>query len=169
MTMIYPGRYTAQIDGPFVIFLIGMRVNRPLALQKWVPVARAMGPMMETLYAHPEKGFLGGRTLIEWPGVTMIQYWRSFEDLERFARGAADPHLAAWRRFNQAVGSDGSVGIWHETYAVEAGCYESIYGNMPRIGLAVAGEHSPVVAGRQSARERIRAMFAGRGAAEVTA
>ncbi|MEH2092747.1 MULTISPECIES: DUF4188 domain-containing protein [unclassified Nostoc] len=45
----------------------------------------------------------------------LIQYWRSFEDLERFARNLADAHLKAWQRFNQAIGADGSVGIWHET------------------------------------------------------
>ena len=25
--MIFPGRYAAQIDGPFAVFLIGMRIN----------------------------------------------------------------------------------------------------------------------------------------------
>jgi hypothetical protein len=155
MSQIYAGRYTAEFDRPLVVFLIGMRVNKLLAFAKWLPVAMAMTPMLQTLFTHPEKGFLGGRTLIEWPGVTMIQYWRSFEDLERFARQPSDPHLEAWRRFNRAVGSDGSVGIWHETFVVAAGQYESIYGNMPRIGLAAATGHGPVVAGRQAARERI--------------
>ncbi|MEH2140213.1 monooxygenase family protein [Nostoc sp.] len=28
----------------------------------------------------------------------LIQYWRSFEDLERFARNSADAHLKAWQR-----------------------------------------------------------------------
>jgi hypothetical protein len=27
MSAIFPGRYTAQIEGPFVVFLIRMRVN----------------------------------------------------------------------------------------------------------------------------------------------
>ncbi|MBA4115324.1 MAG: DUF4188 domain-containing protein [Rubrobacter sp.] len=48
----------------------------------------------------------------------LASVWRSFEDLERFARNPDDPHLPSWRRFNQTVGSDGSVGIWHETYVV---------------------------------------------------
>ena len=34
----------------------------------------------------------------------------------------------------------GDIGIWHETYLVPAGSYESIYSNMPRFGLAVAGD-----------------------------
>lgn len=167
MTQIYPGRYTAQIDGPFVVFMIGMRINKLLAFSKWMPIASAMQPMLETLYKHPEKGFLGGRSLLEWRGITMIQYWRSFEDLERFARNPSDPHLGAWKRFNQSVGPDGTVGIWHETYAVAEGCYEALYGNMPRMGLAEVAEHAPIAAGRQSARERIRAIFAARDAVEV--
>ena len=33
-------------------------------------------------------------------GAALVQYWRSYEDLERFARNPDDPHLPAWRRFN---------------------------------------------------------------------
>ena len=29
MPQIFPGRYTADVEGDFVVFLIGMRVNRP--------------------------------------------------------------------------------------------------------------------------------------------
>jgi hypothetical protein len=54
-----------------------------------------------------------------WRGPALVQYWRSFEDLERFARNPDDPHMPAWQRFNRSVGSDGSVGIFHETYLVE--------------------------------------------------
>jgi hypothetical protein len=32
MAKIFPGRYAAQSDEPFVVFLIGTRVNRLLAL-----------------------------------------------------------------------------------------------------------------------------------------
>jgi hypothetical protein len=84
-----------------------------------------------------------------------VCYWRSFEDLERFARSPAEPHLAAWRRFSQSVGADGSVGIWHETYLVEPGCYEALYSNMPVFGLARATAHLPVSGRRESARDRV--------------
>ena len=39
--MIRPERLTATLDGDFVVFLIGMRVNRPLKLHRWLPVAAA--------------------------------------------------------------------------------------------------------------------------------
>jgi hypothetical protein len=150
MTKVFPGRYTAAADEPFVVFLIGMRVNRLRAMRRWIPVANAMGPMLTTLYKNPEKGFLGGNLLFGWRAVTMIQYWRSYDDLERFARSAADPHVPAWRWYNRAIGDDGSVGIWHETYLVEPGRYEAIYGNMPRVGLAAATAHVPLARGSHS-------------------
>lgn len=150
-----PGRYTAASDEPVVVFLIGMRVNKLLAIRKWWSVAKAMPPMMKTLYEHPEKGFLGGRSCLNWRGVTMIQYWRSFEDLENFAKNTDDPHLEAWKKFNKAVGSDGTVGVWHETYQVLAGQYESVYANMPVFGLATATGHLPIGKQSQTARRRM--------------
>ena len=155
MPKIYPGRFTADIDGPFVVFLIGMRINRPLALHKWLPTAMAMGPMLSSLQKDPDSGFLGGEGFLYSGGVGLVQYWRSTEDLERFARSPQEPHLKAWKRFNKAVGKDGSVGIWHETYQVAAGAYETIYANMPRFGLAAATAHAPVGKRGETARERL--------------
>ena len=34
--------------------------------------------------------------------------------------------------------SSGDIGIWHETYLIRAGEYETVYGSMPRVGLARA-------------------------------
>ncbi len=155
MAQVMPGRFTAQIDEPFVVFIIGMRVNKLLAFRKWIPTAQAMGPMLQTLYKHPEKGFLGGMTTINWRGVTQIQYWRSFEDLEKFARNSDDPHLEPWRRFNKNIGTDGSVGIWHETYLIEPAHYEAVYGNMPLWGLAASTKQVPAIGRRETARRRL--------------
>jgi hypothetical protein len=155
MTAIFNGRYTADIEGDFVVFLIGMRINRLRQVRKWLPVAQAMGPMLETLYRHPELGFLGSQSFFSWRAVTLVQYWRSFADLERFARDPAFTHLGAWKAFNKAVGGDGTVGIWHETYLVRAGEYETVYGNMPRFGLAVAAGHVPATGHRNTARQRL--------------
>lgn len=156
MAQVIPGRHTAQADQPFVVFLIGMRVNKLLAFRKWVPTALAMGPMLRELYAHPEKGFLGGRFFLTGRTILSVQYWRSFEDLERFARSDADPHMPAWRRFNKAVGyQDPAVGIFHESYVVEPGKYEAIYGNMPVFGLAAATKHVPARGRLETARRRL--------------
>ena len=152
-----PGRYTASIEGDFVVFVIGMRINKLWKPHKWVPVMSAMGPMLRELFTHPEKGLLSAQ--FGWSGrtITLIQYWRSFEQLERFARDRNDPHLPAWRRFNRRVGTGGDVGIFHETFKVAAGAYETVYNNMPVIGLAAAGEHLPVARRGETARQRIHA------------
>ncbi len=115
----------------------------------------AMNPMLRTLSQHSEKGFLGMQTFLNWRGVTVLQYWRSFDDLERFARSKEEPHLSAWRRFNKAVGTDGSVGIWHETYQVASGQYEAVYNNMPIYGLANATDHLPATGRKETARRRM--------------
>ncbi len=141
---VFPGRYTAEIEGDFVVFLIGMRFNRLRDVRQWWPVFTAMPKMLRWLEARPEAGLLSTRTALSGKTILMVQHWRTFEDLDRFARQADAPHLQPWREFNQKVRDSGAVGIWHETYRVRAGEYETVYGNMPRYGLAVAGEHLPV-------------------------
>ena len=156
MARVIAGRFTAQTDEPFVVFMIGMRINRLLAVRKWLPTMLAMGPMLRTLFTQREKGLLGARTYVGWREVMVVQYWRSFEDLDRFARSPQDPHLPAWQRYNRAVGyHDGAVGIWHESYLVEPAHYETVYGNMPVFGLARATAHVPAQGGLSTARRRL--------------
>jgi len=157
MSQVFPGRYTAQIEGPFVVFLIGMRINRLLAVRKWVPVVKAMPGMLSELYKNPESGFLGAQLFLNWRGVSVAQYWRSFEHLHDYAHARDALHLPAWTAFNRAVGGDGSVGIWHETYAIQPGNFECVYANMPRFGLAQASDHLPVTGRTDSAKARIKA------------
>jgi Domain of unknown function (DUF4188) len=158
MATVAPGRFSAQVDGEFVVFLIGMRINRILKPHKWVPVFRAMPPMIRELEEHPEKGMLHAKPSLIGSSIAFVQYWRSFEHLAAFARNPDDPHLPAWREFNRRVRDSGDVGIWHETYRVGAGACEAVYGNMPRWGLAEAFEHVPVGSTvGQSAAKRIGA------------
>jgi len=141
---IFRGRHAAMIEGDFVVFLIGMRINKLWKVRRWWPVFRAMPKMIRELSRDPESGLLGVTTGLLGGGPAVVQYWRSFEDLERFARDPGAPHLPAWRAFNQQVRKSGDVGIWHETYRVHAGESEAIYANMPRIGLANAANHGPL-------------------------
>ncbi len=155
MDSIFRGRYAGRVEGSFVVFIIGARINKLWAVHKWLPVARAMGPMLKQLSEQRERGFLHAEPYFYWRGIALVQYWRSFEQLERFARDSSATHLEAWKRFNRSVGADGSDGIWHETYVVQSGQYESIYGNMPRKGLAVAGQHVPAVGSKETAKRRL--------------
>jgi hypothetical protein len=155
MAKIFPGRYAAQSNEPFVVFLIGMRVNRIFALRSWTRVAQAMPPMIAELKRNPALGLLHAEFFTYWRGVGVIQYWRSFELLHAYAHARNAAHLPAWAEFNRRIGGNGSVGIWHETYTVAPGQYESIYANMPRFGLAAAAEHVPVTGRLEAARTRL--------------
>lgn len=155
MSAVPTGRLTAEIDGEFVVFLIGMRINRPWKIHKWLPVFLAMPKMLRELASDPDSGFLGA-TVPPIPTV-MVQYWRSFEDLERYARAKDHEHWPAWVAFNRRVGAaGGDVGIWHETYRVAPGMWETIYAGMPPIGLGKATTLVPVRAGRERSRERLQ-------------
>jgi Monooxygenase af470-like len=153
MAQVIPTRMTAEIDGDFVVFLIGMRINKPWKIHKWLPVFLAMPRMLRELEARPESGFLGyigGFSVI-------VQYWRSFDHLEAYARSQDRQHWPAWVAFNTRIGdSRGDVGIWHETYRAHAGEYETIYSGMPPFGLGKVGKLVPVSGKRESARGRLK-------------
>jgi hypothetical protein len=155
MISIFPGRYTALSDEPFVVFLIGFRVNRWRALRTWTRMAAAMPRMIDELKRNPELGLLHAQYFVYWRGVGVMQYWRSFELLHAYAHARDAKHLPAWAEFNQSVGSNGVVGIWHETYAVTPGQYESIYTNMPRFGLGGAARLVPIAGRLEDARSRL--------------
>lgn len=72
MPPVIPGRFTAEIDTSFVVFLIGMRINKFLAFSKWIPTLRAMSPMLRSLHQNPEQGFLGGETFLYWRGAGLV-------------------------------------------------------------------------------------------------
>ncbi len=152
--MIHARRMTAHLDGDFCVFLIGMRINRWWKVHRWWPIANDMPRMLAELRRRPELGLLGAEM---WFGRTtlMLQYWRSFEALTAYARQPDLAHLPAWRRFGQRVGNSGDVGIWHETYLVSTGRYETIYHNMPPFGLGRAGTLTPVSAPTESAKARV--------------
>jgi hypothetical protein len=152
---VFPGRYTAQTDEPFVVFLIGMRINKLLDVPSWSRVVAAMPRMIAELKQHPEMGCLHAEIILYWRGVGTIQYWRSFDHLHTYAHARNAAHLPAWAEFNRRIGGNGKVGIWHESYLVEPGKFETVYGNMPRFGLTAAVEHVPAVGRMQDARSRL--------------
>lgn len=160
--MIHSERLTANLEGEFVVFLIGMRINRIWKAHKWWPVAAAMPRMLKELSGRPESGLLGGQM---WFGRTtlMVQYWRSLEQLLAYAKDREAQHLPAWRAFNRAVGANGDVGIWHETYVVSAGQYENVYVNMPPFGLGSVGTLTTATGDHASAEGRLNRGAGSRG------
>lgn len=152
--MIRRERLCAEMDGEFVVFLIGMRFNRLWKLHQWLPVVTSMPRMLKELMATKDSGLLSYEM---WFGRTtlMVQYWESKEKLMAYASNKKAAHLPAWKAFHQQVGTNGDVGIWHETYLVAPGRYESVYVNMPEFGLGKAGVLNPASGKRFSAKDRL--------------
>jgi hypothetical protein len=150
-------RMTVDIEGDFVVFLIGARFEKLHLARSFADLGgrRGMKHMLDYLVAHPEKGLLAYEIGIP----TIVQYWRSFEQLEAFAKDKDDPHLDAWRKYWRRIGRSDRTGIWHETFLVKAGHYEAIYGNMAPRGLGKAGRLVPA-SDADSARSRLKALNA---------
>ncbi|TDW89611.1 uncharacterized protein DUF4188 [Kribbella pratensis] len=155
MGEVIAGRQTAAYDGEVVVFLIGMRVNSLIKVREWMPVFRAMGPMLRELMKDKEGGLLEFRTLPTWRGVTLIQYWESVEKLQAFANDTGRTHRPAWVEYFRNSFKSGAVGIWHETYVVPAGNTETIYGNMPLLGLGWVKSVEPVNKRTETAADRL--------------
>jgi hypothetical protein len=135
MKEIYEGRWIARLDEPFVVLLIGMRINKLWHVHRWLPLVFQMGRMLRELHTNRAKGFLGGKT---WFGRTtvLIQYWRSMEDMEHYATIKHSNRTPAWVTFYEAVEATDSVGAYHELYAIEQGRYDNSFINMPRTLLS---------------------------------
>lgn len=157
MARIIQKRVCAEIEGPFVLFMIGARINKPWKLNVVAPFMATMPRMLKELGAEPELGLLHVRQHFGPTSALLIQYWRSFEHLETYARDPRRDHLPAWQWFNKRLGSNGDIGIWHETYLIEPGRYETVYNNMPPYGLGAAGKLIDATGARQTAHARIKA------------
>ncbi len=143
MTRIAAGRWTHEHTADLTVFLIGMRINRFWRPDAWGPVLAAMPPMLAELSRDPESGFLGYRMLLGGRGPVVVQYWRSTEDVYRYAADRDSKHRPAWTAFNKRARKlPGAVGIWHETYQIARA--ESMYVDMPPTGLAAATSAVPV-------------------------
>lgn len=135
---VIPGRMTAKLDKPVVLFLIGMRINKWSTLPKWLWFMNTMPSMLKELEQRPDSGLLWYRNYISFPNLMVQQYWESFDKLVAYSHDKTLKHQPAWARFMRELQSEGSIGIWHETYLIEPGKFECVYGNMPPFGLAAA-------------------------------
>jgi Domain of unknown function (DUF4188) len=154
MTRVISSRTTHEYDGDLVLYLLGMRINKPWRPDLWLPVFNAMPGMLAELSKDKDSGLLGYRLTIGAGGPLVVQYWSSAEKLYAYASERNAAHRPAWAAFNRrARKAPGAVGIWHETYVVDRA--ESIYAGMPVSGLAAATSSVPVARRGESAKERL--------------
>ncbi len=153
---VQQGRWTAELDGDFVVFLIGAMVHDPAVATEASGLLMAMADMLDELEGDPSQGLLGYTRHGEAGNGVLVQYWRSFEALEAYSRNPGARHAPVWRAWNRLAAEDRSAaGIWHETFKVNAGSYEAIYQNTPVMGLQKAGRPITVSEAKDTARARL--------------
>ena len=125
-----------------VVFLIGTRCNHPLGA--FAPGFKDLGDyfqgMQKSLEEHAEEyGFLGATSWLNSnqrsskSELMNVCYFRSVEGLHAFAH--SKHHREGWNWWNKNVKQFPHISIYHETYHVPAGHYESIYVNSHISGI----------------------------------
>ncbi|WP_418002722.1 monooxygenase family protein [Mycobacterium sp. PDNC021] len=123
-------------------FVIGLRLIKLWRFREWWPVLTSAFAMTKGALALPNTPLLNSNTV--WSQndrrlLFFVQHWRSFDELMAWANNSDLQHKPAKMAFVKRTAYNGNVGVWHEAYKVQAGQFEAIYANMPRISLASAG------------------------------
>jgi hypothetical protein len=131
-----------------VVIYLGMRVNSVRGIKTLL----SFGPKIKKAVEQKPDGLLLHENLLMSffpPHAGMRQYWRDFDSLEKWARSGA--HGQWWKGF---LRDRGGTGFWHETY-FRGGQIESVYIDMPPIGLARFAPVEPARGSMFSARRRL--------------
>lgn len=158
-------RVTHAYDGPLAVFLIGLRVHKPWKRRIVQQAGAAMPRMIAELEANKAAaergvaeslGYLGSRSTVHFMATTMIQWWRSVDDIYAYANAAGHEHRPAWTEFYRVAKDDPSaVTIWHETYQLAPHGAESVYSGPKPLGLADLAGVLPVRRRGDTARQRM--------------
>jgi hypothetical protein len=145
-------RQTVDLSGysDLVVIYLGMRAKG----LRGVKTLLAYGPRINRAAKAGPDGLLWHQTFLFSlvpPHFGIRQYWRSFDELERWSR--SEPHRTWW----QALLRDaGGTGFWHETYFIRGGM-ESIFLDVdPPTGLLTFAPAHEAKGAMFSARRRLR-------------
>lgn len=137
------GRKAVELEDGMVIYINGIRLNRLRGLPQYLMANWKVAKMFKRLAADPDSGFLGYELALMGPRHgAAIQYWRSLDDLRRFASDREDMHVPAWQWFNRV--DDGSIGFWSELYVIGLEDYETFFRNVEGVGLSRFGDLVPM-------------------------
>lgn len=145
---IIPGRTSALIPSPLtgrhgpqpsgeglVVFHLGTQANHPLGIggPSWDKMGEYFNPMIKDLREHKDE--YGLISMSEWTSSDREShntklwtfYFRDLEGLHKFAHGAL--HRKGWDGYHKGKNWNKNIGIFHETYVVQPGGYETVYVN----------------------------------------
>lgn len=139
------------------VAIFGLQIHTPEGAARYHAAGISM-EVVQALAADSQEGLLAHRW-VHTPNETVsIQYWRSYDDLDRWAR--KQPHARWWRWLMENTGPD--LGFYHEIY--QARTAEAIYSAFVQpVGVATSCRLEPVPMGKGHSRER-QARFAAAGA-----
>lgn len=130
------------------VAIFGVQFHTPAGQRRYAEagIPDQMGPALEAAKAA---GFLHQERLAGEGSGVLLQYWRSYDELERWSRGL--PHMAWWRWLLEHAGEE--ISFYHEIYRVKAA--EAIYERGCRpVGAALIGPTSTVEPGEGRSRQR---------------
>jgi len=102
--------------------------------------------------------FLGGDSFLSTnpyiDGPMMVQYWRSQEHLNKWAKSALRAHLKPMIESRKHISQGNIYGFWHESYHIHAGEYDTVYSNMSRVLFGKVGDIYPLTGKLRTAAGR---------------
>ena len=130
------------------VAIFGVQFHTPEGQQLYGAsgIPEEMGSALE---AAKSVGFLHQEMLMAEGSGVLLQYWRSYDELDRWARTL--PHMAWWRWLLENAGDD--LSFYHEIYQVKTA--EAIYERGCRlVGAARIATTSAVAPGEGQSRQR---------------
>jgi hypothetical protein len=125
------------------LLILGVKITHPLGF--FAPGAKQTGDyfssLVKELNTHrTEHGWIAGSTVQGNPSsssesghFTLIGYFKTMDDLHKFAHGSM--HRETWNWWNKNVKNMPHIGVYHEAYDVPAKSWEAIYVQTPKLGL----------------------------------
>lgn len=130
------------------VAIFGIQFHTPAGQERYAAsgISEEMAPALEEAKAE---GFLHQERWMGENSGILFQYWRSYEDLDRWARKL--PHMAWWRWLLENAGED--VSFYHEIYQVKTA--EAICERGCRlVGAAQIAPTSIIAPGEGQSRQR---------------
>jgi heme-degrading monooxygenase HmoA len=144
------------------VAIFGVQFHTPEGQQRYgmSGIPQEMDPALE---AAKSDGFLHQERLMGQGSGVLLQYWRSYEDLDRWARTM--PHMTWWRWLLENAGPD--ISFYHEIYQVKTA--EAIYERGCRpVGAALIAGTSTLAAGEGQSKQRQQRFSEAAARAEAT-